>query len=59
MKSWSTDTHPKGDLYADEAPVPPLTISEQYLAMRSTYKKIPREMVNDVLEALGLRKRHG
>lgn len=58
MKTWSTGKpNPKGDLYSDETPIPPLTITEQYLAMRSTYKKVPREMVNDVLEALGLRSR--
>lgn len=59
MKTWSTYQHPKGDLYADEGPVPPITITEQYLVMRRTYKSVPRELVNDVLETLGLRKHHG
>lgn len=57
MKTWSTTTHPKGDLYADEGPVPPVTITEQFLVMRRVYKSVPRELVSDVLETLGLRKR--
>lgn len=59
MKTWSTNQHPKGDLYSDETPIPRLTITEQYLVMRRAYKSVPRELVDDVLETLGLRKRRG
>ncbi len=56
MKTWSTGApNPRGDLYADEAPVPRLTISEQFRAMKRAYRELPREHVNEVLEAMGLR----
>lgn len=58
MKTWSTGApNPRGDLYSDEAPIPRLTISEQFRAMKRTYLSVPREEVNEVLEAMGLR--HG
>ena len=57
MKTWARESHAKGDLYHDEEPVAPPGICDQYRAMKSVWTKVPREGVNDVLEALGLRKR--
>ena len=55
MKTWSTGApNPRGDLYADETPVPKGGICEQYRAMAYVFKALPREAAKDVLERLGL-----
>lgn len=59
MKTWSTTSHPKGDLYTDEKPVPPLTYAEVKRAMKMVRRQVPKEEVADVLEALGLRRHRG
>lgn len=55
MKVWSTDGPGRNDLTTDDMVVPPLTITEQYRAMKRIYKTAPPAQVNEILMQLGLR----
>lgn len=57
MKTWATSSDARADLYIDEGIGGPVGICDQFRAMRIVMRSVPKEMVNDVLEALGLRKR--
>ena len=56
MKTWSVGApNPKADMYVDETPVQPTGICEQFRAMKYVYRHAPKELVNEMLEAMGLR----
>lgn len=50
MKSWSTESNPKGDLFHDETPIPRVDDEDRERAIRF----MERAGASDLLEMLGL-----
>lgn len=53
MKTWNTgQPNPRGDLYADETPIPRVGICDQFRAMAYVFKALPHDEAKVVLERL-------